>query len=114
MWTRRELKARAKAAFKANYWKCVLVALILVLMSSAAGSGPRSNVRQTEEIDELSADQQQVMEMMSDLGLNDGRLKYLVLVGMQHFSPRHGSKLAFSLGGLGIVGLALSILVFTP
>ena len=114
MWTRKELKARAKAAFKANYWKCVLVALILVLMSSAAGNGPRSNVRQTEEIDELSADQQQVMEMMSDLGLNDGRLEYLVLVGMQHFSPRHGSKLAFSLGGLGIVGLALSLLVVNP
>ena len=29
MWTRKELKERAKAAFKANYWKCVLVALIL-------------------------------------------------------------------------------------
>ena len=114
MWTRKELKARAKAAFKANYWKCVLVALILVLMSSAADNGPRSNVRQTEEIDELSADQQQVMEMMSDLGLNDGRLKYLVLVGMQHFSPRHGSKLAFSLGGAGLASLVLSILVFNP
>ena len=115
MWTRKELKARAKIAFQRNYWRCVLVAFILLLLTgSGAGNGPRSNVRQTEEIDELSADQQQVMEMMSDLGLNDGRLKYLVLVGMQHFSPRHGSKLAFSLGGLGLVGLLLSILVFNP
>ena len=29
MWTRRELKERGKKAFKAHYWKCVLVALIL-------------------------------------------------------------------------------------
>ena len=29
MWDRKELKAKGKAAFKRNYWKCVLVALIL-------------------------------------------------------------------------------------
>ena len=34
MCTRKELKARAKAAFKANYWKCVLVTLIVMLLSS--------------------------------------------------------------------------------
>ena len=31
MWTRKELKARAKASFKRSYWKCVLVAFILTL-----------------------------------------------------------------------------------
>ena len=39
MWTRKELKARGKAAFKANYWRCVLVALILVLLSGGMGVG---------------------------------------------------------------------------
>ena len=29
MWDRKELKARGKAAFKANYWKCVLVGFLL-------------------------------------------------------------------------------------
>ena len=29
MWTIGEVKSIGKAAFKANYWKCVLVALIL-------------------------------------------------------------------------------------
>lgn len=33
MWNRQELKAKGKAAFKANYWKCVLVAFIFVLVS---------------------------------------------------------------------------------
>lgn len=40
MWNRKELKARAKAAFKRNYWYCVLAALLLTLMMAAlAGSG---------------------------------------------------------------------------
>ena len=34
MWKRRELKTKAKAAFKANYWKCVFVAFIMVLVAS--------------------------------------------------------------------------------
>ena len=29
MWDRKELKARGKVAFKANYWKCVLVGFLL-------------------------------------------------------------------------------------
>ena len=45
MWERKELKAKAKAAFKANYWKCVLVAFILMALvgggvaSSSVGGG---------------------------------------------------------------------------
>lgn len=32
MWTRKDLKAKAKAAFKANYWSCVVAALILSIL----------------------------------------------------------------------------------
>ena len=39
MWTRKELKARAKASFKRSYWKCVLVAFILTLIGGAASGG---------------------------------------------------------------------------
>jgi hypothetical protein len=38
MWDRKVLKARGKRAFKANYWKCVLVALILTIVAGA-GTG---------------------------------------------------------------------------
>ena len=38
MWTRRELKERGKAAFKANYWRCVLVALILAIIGGGVGA----------------------------------------------------------------------------
>ena len=39
MWTRRDLKAKGKATFKANYWKTVFVALILAI---ACGGGAYS------------------------------------------------------------------------
>lgn len=42
MWTRAELKQRGKAAFHRNYWKCVLVSLVLMLFVSGGG-GSSSN-----------------------------------------------------------------------
>ena len=44
MWTRGELKQRGMAAFKANYWKCVLVAfLLLVISGGISGGSSRAN-----------------------------------------------------------------------
>lgn len=37
MWNRKEIKAAGKAAFKANYWRCVLVAFILTLIAGVVG-----------------------------------------------------------------------------
>ncbi|MCR4676934.1 MAG: DUF975 family protein [Sphaerochaetaceae bacterium] len=40
MITRQEIKARGKLAFKANYWKCVLVSLIIIIcIGSGAAAG---------------------------------------------------------------------------
>ena len=39
MWSRATLKANAKVAFKRNYWKCVLVALILGITAGTGGAG---------------------------------------------------------------------------
>ena len=38
MWDRKELKSRGKAAFKANYWKSVLVAFLLIAFVIGTGS----------------------------------------------------------------------------
>jgi len=38
MWTREILKRKAKAAFHANYWRCVLVALILAAVTYTGSS----------------------------------------------------------------------------
>ncbi|SCW30839.1 Protein of unknown function [Ruminococcaceae bacterium YRB3002] len=43
MWNRKDVKAKGKASFKANFWKCVATAMILAIIgggvSSAGGSG---------------------------------------------------------------------------
>ena len=105
MWNRKELKARAKVAFKANYWKCVLVALILALLTgSAASSGLRKN-----ETAEMTAEQQQAMALLAE----DDNLGRLV-EGLEKLSALQNSKVTVAVGGLGLVGLALSILVFNP
>ena len=47
MWTRQELKAKAKIAYKANYWKCVLVAfLATILEGTASSSASKENAEQ--------------------------------------------------------------------
>lgn len=38
MWNRAEVKAKGKAAFKRNYWTCVIVALIITLLFAGGSS----------------------------------------------------------------------------
>ena len=54
MWTRQEIKERGKAAFRANYWKCVVASLLLTLVTGASAGGSSSSnsgesVNTTEE-----------------------------------------------------------------
>lgn len=51
MWTRSELKERGKLAFKANYWKCVLVSIV---MGVAAGAGAGSGSSASNDLSELN------------------------------------------------------------
>ena len=37
MWSRAQLKGRAKATFKRNYWKCILISLLLTLIAGGSG-----------------------------------------------------------------------------
>ncbi|MBR4758685.1 MAG: hypothetical protein IK078_00865, partial [Lachnospiraceae bacterium] len=37
MWTRKELKEKGKTSFKKNYWKAVLVSLIMIIISGGFG-----------------------------------------------------------------------------
>lgn len=42
MWTRKELKDKAKQRFRVNYWKCILVALLAGLLGGGVGVGTGS------------------------------------------------------------------------
>jgi len=45
MWTRAELKQRAKIVLKSNYWKAFLISLVISLASGGGSSGGRSRVK---------------------------------------------------------------------
>ena len=63
MWSISEMKARGKAAFKNNYWRCVLVAFILSLLtagSSASGSG--NSAKNSEQ---LPLDNEEVLAILA-------------------------------------------------
>ena len=63
MWSISEMKEKGKAAFKSNYWRCVLVALILSILtagSSASGSG--NSVKNSEQ---LPINNEQFMEILA-------------------------------------------------
>ena len=109
MWTRSELKERAKVAFKRNYWKCVLVALILALL---VGGGAGSSIRRNDSSQDLTAEQRQMVEDLSDLG--DSGLVGAVLDVVEKVSITQNKYVTISLGGLGLVGLVLGLLVFNP
>lgn len=49
MWSREELKSRAKGILSKNYWKCFLVSIVLVIAGghSGGGSGGGSNFQRT-------------------------------------------------------------------
>ena len=75
MWTRGELKARGMAAFKANYWKCVLVAFILaVIAGGSGGSGGRAGGNALSNIGQKSdnVDVDDALDALEDNDLNEG------------------------------------------
>ena len=72
MWTRRELKEKGKFAFKRNYWKTVLVAILFTLvaggMGSAGGSSFGSGVSEgmSEAAEEAKSETDDVLEGVDD------------------------------------------------
>ena len=120
MWVRSELKARARAAFKRNYWKCVLVAFILaLLMGSFSLRSSRSSNSSTEMTPEERQFMMEMSEELNELGDKPFVKSYfsimsknLKLLSSDLF--RSDSRVGISLGGLGLVGLVLSVLVFNP
>lgn len=124
-WTRADLKSRAKTAFKANYWKCVLVALIFTFLAgsgSSNGSDDASNAKQRIEnyrngnyasmnMAEIILDEDfdDVQEALTDAGMGTvnaiwGNPMYTAILGVV------GAIAALAMA----IGIALSAFVFNP
>jgi len=140
MWDRKELKQRGKSAFKANYWKCVLVALLLTLFAAGAStSASRSvNITLNENNYPISVSDQgtevtvndQTFENIGDaitaIGTAEGADAQAVAglaeaVNAIQSSPEAQKAVGILLAALGglilvivIVGVILRLLVFNP
>ena len=93
MWTRQELKARGKTAFKRNYWKSVGAgAVALVLTGATFGSGSRVSGG-AEELNEA------ISQAMSQSGLTTVSFMGILFSVM---------------GAAFLVGIAISLLLRNP
>ncbi|MBO6163561.1 MAG: DUF975 family protein [Lachnospiraceae bacterium] len=71
MWTRKELKEKGKAAMRRNYWKTVLVSVIMLILLGgfAGGSGARAGANfhsDSENGIEISMDTDDISEDMNE------------------------------------------------
>ncbi|MDE7253697.1 MAG: DUF975 family protein [Acetatifactor sp.] len=137
-WTRAELKAKAKAAFKRNYWKCVLVALIVALVTPNGGtnSSKKYDYNQNRNSNyNWDYSTPQYHYNFSDSSLSDspsvistgyyssGASRYSY-GSNSYYAPGYGQEqmLATTLGSMAvtlviiivILASALSILIFNP
>lgn len=65
MWSISELKSRGKEAFKSNYWRCVLVALILTVLT--AGSSLTGQSGSVQNAQSMPLDSEQAKAVMAFL-----------------------------------------------
>lgn len=115
-WTRAQLKERGKAAFKANYWKCVLVALILAFLTGSGASTSGSDTYEsTKEI------MNGATLNPATLALGDGFGEMQSAMDSALSSPGGTSVLAAIVGVVMIfaivavvLGVLLGLLVFNP
>ena len=126
MWDRKELKQRGMAAFKANYWRTVLVCFLLsffVLGGSASIGGARRSLNITHVYNTPSVQSSQsgeitvngtsygsvadALEALDDLDFDDLELDELLSVGSQAFDSDSETGAAI----LAVVGAVIVLVV---
>ena len=126
MWDRKELKQRGMAAFKANYWRTVLVCFLLsffVLGGSASIGGARRSLNITHVYNTPSVQSSQsgeitvngtsygsvadALEALDDLDFDDLELDELLPAGSQAFDSDSETGAAI----LAVVGAVIVLVV---
>ena len=98
MWNRRELKARGRVAFRANYWRCVLAAIILSIVVGGSSGGSATSAASSSSNDGNS------MIQITQTTNSYSRTERAIISGVA----------ASVLGIAGGVALALDVFVFNP
>ena len=86
MWNRKELKRKGKAAFKANYWRCVLVALLIVFVlgssATAVRTGADRGLDSGSEVAQLDTDYNQLDTLLEQVPSEKMPLVIAVVAGV--------------------------------
>lgn len=109
-----QLKARGKAAFKANYWKTVLVALLMTLIVGGVGGAAGSNI-QINDTDTQTVTEYSFEDLTTEY--NDINEVPDVLTATTEETGSALPKVSVNTGavaGAGTIGLLISIFLFGP
>lgn len=66
MWKRSDLKARAKVSFKRNYWKSVLISLLLALVVGGSSGGAAGSAWSGDNKEAYNVTENQIYELDGD------------------------------------------------
>lgn len=115
MWTRAELKERAKEAFRRNYWICVVAGLLLSLLAGGSTSSSGSSSTSDSDFESLFEDEDELVGSLNA----DGELFDVFVddeTGETYYSPHEEEEdsydqLATALGIAGIVFVVIMLIV---
>lgn len=109
MWSRVELKDRGKLAFKRNYWKCFIVALVLMLLFSGSGSSSSGGRKVFDNITDGYTDDFGSVGF-TDYNSNDYSYEFFD----DDYDDDHGDSFEiadiFALGIFGVIGAGIALL----
>ena len=100
MWDRKELKAKGKAAFKANYWRSVLAAVVLAVAIAGFAGGTASSGKSAAEEAQSTEELQTALEEARASDPEGSTAVVTFVVG--------------AMAGVGLVLMAIDIFVFNP
>ena len=134
MWNRKDVKAKGKAAFKNNFWKCVVTALIIAVI----GGGVSGFSSSSSSVSSLASSRHSITETtgMNDISDNDHEFNFTI-EGDETTDPEEIEDeiteqtgdidestgiaiVAFSIIMFGVmlvlsaIGIAISALLFNP
>ena len=93
-----EIKTKGRTAFKANYWRCVVAAILLVLLVGGTAASGTGNAQNT--VNELTPEQQSLVDTINNMPEDMTRTMAAALVS--------------AVAAVTVIGIVLRIFVFNP
>ncbi len=120
MWTRVQLKDKAKQALKNNYWKIILVSLLVGLIGGGTATGV-TNVLESDsgsswesELDNEIKGELDIYEDEFDNGFSSGDIGGISTIGVAGFLIIFGIVFLFVLAIALVVGFVYSAFIYNP